>query len=182
MSRQDETGDHEGFVAHVFADGMYGSGWNGSQPLANNTPDGAMLPYEQWQTRTADEIVGWRPICTSNRLRRECWHGNLWTRVRDQDEHDPAGRQLYSPFVTGPAEADEDRMMREWETHVAPMRGTADVRYAAKDVTDAELRLNQAVIAARQQGASWEAIGRAAGMTRQSAHERWATMTARAIR
>lgn len=177
MSREDETGEHEGFVAHVFADGMYGSGWNGSQPVANNTADGAMLPYEQWQTRTADEIIGWRPVCTSNRLGRECWHGKLWTRVTDPADHYRAMRKLYSPYITGPAEADEELIMREWETHIAPDRGTAAVQYAAANVALAEEQLTEAVLAARKQGVSWEAIGRAAWMTRQSAHERWAKLT-----
>ncbi|WP_280232273.1 hypothetical protein [Nocardia cyriacigeorgica] len=172
MGRQDETGRHEGYVAHVFADGMYGGGWSGGGPTANYTPDGVLLPYEQRQTRTADEIVAWRPIC-GGPGGRSCWHGQLWARVTDPAEHDPAARKLYSPYITGPAEDDEDLMMREWQAHIAPMRGTADVEDAAAEVVEAQRRLNEAVVAARAQGASWEAIGRAAGMSRQSAHERW---------
>ncbi|MGW4125786.1 hypothetical protein [Nocardia sp. NPDC004711] len=47
---------------------------------------------------------------------------------------------------------------------------------AAAEVTDAQARLTEAVQQARRQAASWEAIGRAAGMTRQSAHERWSKL------
>jgi len=72
----------------------------------------------------------------------------------------------------------EDLMLREWEAHIAPLRGTADVRHAAAEVAEAEARLTAAVAAARKQGATWEAIGRAAGMTRQSAHERWSRVIA----
>ncbi|GAB3212576.1 hypothetical protein GCM10027262_46460 [Nocardia tengchongensis] len=36
---------------------------------------------------------------------------------------------------------------------------------------------SSAVLEARERGAPWEEIGRAAGMTRQSAHERWAELT-----
>ncbi|WP_280426419.1 hypothetical protein [Nocardia carnea] len=180
MGREDETGRHEGFVAHVFADGMYGSSWNGVSPVANNTPDGDLLAYEQWQPRSIDEIVGWRSTCTDTRRGRECWHGPLWTRVTDPADHDPAAHKLYSSYTTGPGEDDEDLMMQEWEAHIAPLRGTAAVQFAAANVALAEEKLTEAVIAARRQGASWEAIGRAAWMTRQSAHERWAKLAAQA--
>lgn len=38
-------------------------------------------------------------------------------------------------------------------------------------------QLDDAVITARATGASWSDVGRAAGMTRQAAHERWASCT-----
>ncbi|WP_280490266.1 hypothetical protein [Nocardia farcinica] len=172
MGRQDDTGEHEGYVAHVFADGTYGSSWSGIQPVATCLPSGELMPYEQWQTRTAAEIVGWRPTCNSRR-HRECWRGRLWTRVTEPGEHDPAQRRIYNAGAMLTDEH-EDLILRQWEAHIAPMRGTADVRHAAAAVAEAEARLTAAVAAARQQGATWDAFARAAGMSRQSAHERWA--------
>lgn len=40
-------------------------------------------------------------------------------------------------------------------------------------VRAAQLRLEDAVLAARAAGASWAQIGDAAGVSRQAAHERW---------
>lgn len=176
MGRMTDDGQHEGYVAHVFADGMYGSSWRGSKPMADCLPSGEMMPYEQWQTRAVGEIVGWRPTCISHH--RECWRGQFWTRVAAPGEHDPAQHRIYSEDAFLLGEDDNDLILREWEAHIAPLRGTADVRYAAAEVAEAEARLTAAVAAARKQGATWEAIGRAAGMTRQSAHERWARVIA----
>lgn len=47
------------------------------------------------------------------------------------------------------------------------------VRSATEGVVKAQLALDAAVFAARGAGASWAQIGQAAGMSRQSAHERW---------
>lgn len=44
---------------------------------------------------------------------------------------------------------------------------------AVDQVRDGERRLDVAVVLARASGATWGEIGSAAGMTRQSAHQRW---------
>ncbi|WP_280245467.1 hypothetical protein [Nocardia abscessus] len=173
MGRQTDDG-HEGYVAHVFADGMYGGTWS-SGPVATTRADGTDLPYAEWQYRTDAEVTGWRPICNDlNHNSRECWRGELWTRATDPTDHDPSQRRIYVETLLLFGSDDEDLIMREWEAHIAPTRGTADVEYAAKEVSAAQRRLAEAVRSAREQGASWEAIGKAAGMSRQSAHERWA--------
>jgi hypothetical protein len=46
---------------------------------------------------------------------------------------------------------------------------------AAEAYAGAGYRLDNAVAEARAAGATWEQIGRAAGITRQSAWQRWAT-------
>ncbi|GGU13015.1 hypothetical protein [Streptomyces lateritius] len=38
--------------------------------------------------------------------------------------------------------------------------------------------VDQTVVVERERGASWSAIGNAAGISRQSAHERWNTKVA----
>ena len=44
---------------------------------------------------------------------------------------------------------------------------------SSADIGAAQLRLEEAVLAARAAGASWAQIGDATGMSRQAAHERW---------
>lgn len=44
---------------------------------------------------------------------------------------------------------------------------------AANTARRSEARLEEAVVAAREAGATWAQIGEAVGMSRQSAHERW---------
>ena len=102
------------------------------------------------------------------------WRGELWTRgetsdvtarilrVPDDQVDDigdlPAGKLLYD----------------KWARHLGPaFAELVDVRAAAADVEKARGRLNDAVAAARAAGASWEGVDEAAGITRQSAHERW---------
>ncbi|WP_194829229.1 hypothetical protein [Nocardia sp. XZ_19_231] len=169
MGRQTDDGQHEGYVAHEFADGRSGGAWSAG-PIADTGADGIMLAVAEWQTRGDAEVVGWRPVCS--RDGRECWGGELWTRVADPSDHAPELRRIYSEA----ADLDEDVqdvLMQEWEAHIAPTRGTAEVRYLADEADDVQSRLAAAVRSAREQGASWEAIGKAARMTRQSAHERW---------
>jgi hypothetical protein len=52
-------------------------------------------------------------------------------------------------------------------------QAVTDVGTAAAEHQDARAKLDQAVNAARAAGASWTEIGRAAGMTRQNARQRW---------
>ena len=51
--------------------------------------------------------------------------------------------------------------------------GEAEIRAAADARREADARLDVAVARARRLGRSWADIGAAAGMTRQSANERW---------
>ena len=48
------------------------------------------------------------------------------------------------------------------------------VEAAAREYNQAGHRLDKTVAAAKAAGASWADIGRAVGISRQSAHERWA--------
>ncbi len=57
--------------------------------------------------------------------------------------------------------------------HAFGFDALAEVEAAAAAASQAKLRLDSAVALARHSGASWADIGRAAGMARQSAQERW---------
>ncbi|WP_051425905.1 hypothetical protein [Jiangella gansuensis] len=69
-----------------------------------------------------------------------------------------------------PPERVDDAVYVGWTIHIAPDRAVAEVERAADDVTDANRRLNEAVVFARAAGAS---IGDAVGISRQAANERW---------
>ncbi|WP_280418692.1 AsnC family protein [Nocardia carnea] len=66
----------------------------------------------------------------------------------------------------------------DWQIHTGPADELHTVELASDDVDDAQHKLNVAVRAARDAGASLADIGRAVGISRQSAHERWAKMLA----
>ncbi|WP_405180965.1 hypothetical protein OG225_07175 [Nocardia sp. NBC_01377] len=174
MGRETDDGRHEGVVVHVFADGWYGSGWGGG-PKVTERADDSQLHIDDWQTRSWDEVVAFRAICSDlSHHSKRCWSGPTWTRVATAEEADPARRRVYAPDPYGLDEAAEDQIMVDWLNHIAPTRGTYEIELAAREVADAQIRLTDAVREARAAGASWEAIGTAAGMSRQSAHERWA--------
>ncbi|MFJ9371358.1 hypothetical protein ACIRRA_44125 [Nocardia sp. NPDC101769] len=96
-------------------------------------------------------------------------------RVASAAEQDLAQRRVYSPDSMLASEL-EDLIMVDWEQHIAPTPGTYAVELTATAAAQAQARLTEAVREARAQGASWDAIGKAAGMTRQSAHERWSKL------
>ncbi|MFE2961142.1 hypothetical protein [Nocardia tengchongensis] len=176
MGRQTEDG-HEGYVAFVFADGLSGGAWSGG-PIATTTADGKPLGGDEWQHRADADVVAWRAVCSDldSPSGRECWRGPVWTRVASAAEQDLTQRRIYSTDSMLPGGI-ENAIMLDWELHIAPTAGTYAVELAADEVSQAQDRLAQAVLEARERGASWEEIGRAAGMTRQSAHERWAKLT-----
>lgn len=57
--------------------------------------------------------------------------------------------------------------------HGFSMDALVEVKAAAGAAASVKERLDAAVTLARHSGASWADIGRAAGMARQSAQERW---------
>lgn len=70
----------------------------------------------------------------------------------------------------------------EWSAHLhATLPGLA-VHDAAQDVESDARRLDQAVAEVRRAGASWTVIGAAAGLTRQSAYQRWSPNSDRAAK
>lgn len=169
MSYQSDDGQHEGWEAAEFPDGRFsvGSGNGGVlvrwlRPDLDTDPEPGVA-----DGRTA---IGWRGVC-------ECgWRGPLWARVTDPLEGNLAARKVFDPAPSEWADvpaALEERIYQEWRGHL-PGPALADVRAAAEDLRKAEARLDEAVARARADGCSWADVGTAAGITRQSAHERWA--------
>lgn len=67
--------------------------------------------------------------------------------------------------------AEQDRLRALKAEHT--LRAVSRVVAATENAAAARAALDDAVADARAAGATWEQVGRAAGMTRQSARERW---------
>lgn len=106
-------------------------------------------------------VTGWRAAC-------ECgWRGaQFWPRAEFPGSSSIAPDEV-DGFETGHGACGE------WLEHLHTALPGLAVHDAAQDLVDARDALDQTVAAARTAGASWAAIGKAAGLTRQSAHERW---------
>ena len=161
---------HEGHVAMLGPDGRGSGGSSGEGVLfsnprwswGSNEPVDIVVPWS--------EIIGWRVQC-------ECgWRGTTWSR-EDARTDDPTEEDVFPEHMLLPdGRTLEAAGHTEWKQHVQPLGAAAAVRSAAAAVRDAETALAEAVAAARTANppATWEQIGRAAGISRQSAHERWA--------
>ena len=170
MSYQTDDGLHEGWESAEFPDGRFsvGSGNGGTlvrflRPEQDTDAEPGVL-----DGRTA---IGWRGVC-------ECgWQGPLWERITEPAGHRLSARKVFDPdpsvYGDVPSADVEEAIHREWLGHL-PSPLLTVVHAAAEDVRKAEAQLTEAVQRARADGCSWADIGGAAGITRQSAHERWA--------
>lgn len=61
----------------------------------------------------------------------------------------------------------------EWRKHVDPFIGLRDIQRLAGEARETAQQIDAAVGKARENGASWAAIGNAAGLSRQGAQQRW---------
>ncbi|MET3370656.1 UNVERIFIED_CONTAM: hypothetical protein ABIE34_003933 [Jeotgalibacillus campisalis] len=164
---------HEGYVAEIAPDGrLSGSSTSAGilfhgitghyQPAGESDPNDEIVPH--------DLIMSWRGACTCG------WQGELWQRVLTPEEADIATRKEYVPLGDAAyvSMEVEDAVQDEWMIHIAPSEAILGVEAAAKEHRQAGHRLDKTVAAAKAAGASWTDIGRAAGISRQAAHERWA--------
>ena len=172
------SGEHEGWVSYVAPDGRTSGTSNGLGMLLSH-PDRDQLVAAAWaanRTPTDEDmyelvpyadVVGWQVLCSGG------WAGRRWAKdeadVRDskfldaENAYLPDGRSVEAHGVD------------LWSEHVAPVSRLSAVERAAAVLVEARQALDEAVHQARAQepAASWAEIGRAAGITRQSAHEKW---------
>ena len=163
-------GDHEGWAAAEFPDGRVSTA-EAADGLIVQTPDEAVSAASLAGAEVVNGriAVGWRGLCSCG------WRGPLWRRVPSASAADPARRLVYwaSPTALAkPADSTSDAIRQEWKDHL-PSPAIAGVRAAAAADRKAGADLDDAVARARLDGESWAAIGDAAGMSRQAAHERW---------
>lgn len=195
MTWQTEDGQHEGWAAATFVDGGLGSGWGCPDPqrlgrdlvaedygvlvARVDGPDGQReLAYEQWQYRPVVQVTGWVAACTCG------WRGRPWIRVSEPAGQDLAARRVYPGDDVDAARLPEleAAVHDEWLSHVRPHEVLAQVAALASEHAEVGRRLDAAAVAARVARVSWADIGAAAGITRQSAHERWRHLAAAGTR
>ncbi len=182
------TGDgrHEGYLAPMFGDGQRGrSVTGGSVP-----PDEVVVGVETqgadgswvWPTRPAGEVTGWVVCCDCYRNTSfgpaSSWVGPVFTQVPSKTLEDLAARRVFAADddVVYVSEREDVRAAAVglWRSeHAFGIDALTEVEAASAAVSQAKLRLDAAVALARNSDASWADIGRATGMTRQSAQERW---------
>lgn len=184
-----DDANHEGYLLPHFLDGQRGVGVTGGGippdriAVGEGTIDSAGdLGY---QTRPAAEVVGWVVCCDCSAARATTtWTGPTFTRVPSPSLESIRERRIFAtddevPYVSERPEV-EDAARELWSLeHVFGADAVGEVEAAAAGAVQADLRLETAVALARHSGASWETIGRAAGMSRQSAHERWRRLDGR---
>lgn len=178
-----EDGLHEGYLVPQFGDGQRGLG-----VVGGGIPDDQIAVSHDREAehgyglRPAGEVTGWVVCCDCSTRDSfgpmSTWVGPVFTRVPSAALEDLSRRRLHA------ADADvadaafrpevEDAAREPWRLeHVFTTDALGEVAAATSEATAAQRRLEAAVRFARHSGGSWEAIGRAAGMSRQSAHERW---------
>ncbi|MGL5825825.1 MAG: hypothetical protein ACRCYU_13605 [Nocardioides sp.] len=189
MSWANENGTHEGYVLPEFTDGVRGTGtWAGSVPVDHVIVDveygePGVGDAPRYTTRPAAEVIGWRAMCDcrtwdDSSAVANTWASDLVVRVPSQALEDQTAGRIFVPD-DDLIDVDinyHDMFTGIWRRdHTDPESALAAITTARRAITTAEKTLNEAVTTARAAGQSWESIGRAAGITRQSAHTRWGT-------
>lgn len=166
-----DDGTHEGWAASVVPGGRVSIGSTGTGQLVHgvtgNYPQDRLSPGVE--VVPDDDVQGWRAACVCG------WRGVMWPRVRSEGQANFIARKVFVPdggFADAP-EAVEDAIGDEWRAHCAPVKALADIEEAAADCAAAGRALAGAVASARALEVPWSEVGRAAGMSRQAAHERW---------
>lgn len=180
-----EDGRHEGYLVPQFLDGQRGAGTTGGDIADDRVAIGTEMQAADgtWTTptRPAGEVTGWVICCDchlDDSFRYTTWTGPVFTRVPSKALESLAERRIYAPDAevayVGDREDVEQAVVDLWRSeHAFSMDALVEVEAAARAAAEAKLRLDAAVGLARHGGASWADIGRSAGMTRQSAQERW---------
>lgn len=156
MSWCDESGEHEGYVALLFADGEVGSGATGAGVLV--WPGGDIAKEE---LRSYSQVVAWQVRC-------ECgWHGDELPIALEQDS-DIDARWME------PTEAREEELRQVWWAHAAPFNALHQLADLTRQARAIDAQIMHTVQCARAAGASWAQIARRVGVTTQAAHQRYA--------
>ncbi|MBN0975100.1 MULTISPECIES: hypothetical protein [Gordonia] len=183
--RESDTHLHEAALVPFFEDGSVSHGSTMVDGVdyevveIGGRPDGD-------RRRPSAEIVGWLLRCDCRRWESSdpysselsSWTDPVqWARVPSASLEDLARHRVFAP--DSDVHADERPEVAEaaravWQReHLDPIDVDGEIRAAADARRDADARLDAAVAKARRLGRSWADIGAAAGMTRQSANERW---------
>lgn len=183
-----EDGLHEGYLVPQFVDGQRAVGVTGGGIPEDQVASGPEVQVADgtwsYPTRAAGEVTGW-VICCDCRVQdlfRATWVGPVFTRAPSKALEDPRALRVYATdedvvFVSEREDVYEVAHDLWRSEHAFGADALGEVDAAAQAAAAAKQRLDAAVAIARASGETWEAIGRAAGMARQSAQGRWGTST-----
>lgn len=177
---ESDTHFHEAALVAVFDDGAESHGSTMIDGVDYEIVETGRHPDED-RRRPSAEIVGWLLSCDCRRWDSSevsTWTDPVqWARVPSATLEDLARHRVFAPDTD--VHADERPEVAAaaqavWRReHLDPIDVDGEIRAAAEARRDADARLDAAVAKARRLGRSWAYIGAAAGMTRQSANERW---------
>ncbi|WP_196222068.1 hypothetical protein [Gordonia sp. 135] len=177
---ENDTHLHEAALVAVFEDGDESHGSTMVDGVHYEIVERGRPPSED-RLRPSAEIVGWLLRCDCGRWNSSdgsSWTDPVrWARVPSAALEDLSRHRVFAPDTD--VHANERPEVAEaaqavWrQEHLDPLDIDDEIRSAADARRDADARLDAAVAKARRLGRSWADIGAAAGMTRQSANERW---------
>jgi hypothetical protein len=168
---RDGAYDHEGWVANVLADGRVAGGTTSGGVIVHElTGDDVVAGREVRRYEGSDYldvVIPWDQVVTW-RLSCQCgWTGS--ERPAQVAPNSPGdGYRDYDAFPEIEAE-----FAREWSAHVEPFVALYDLEQLVDELRSVESRVEDKVQLARQAGASWSQVGRAAGLSKQGAQQRW---------
>lgn len=180
-----EDGLHEGYLVPQFVDGQRALGVTGGGIPDDRVASGPEVQAADgswsYPTRPAGEVTGWVVCCDCrihDSFRYTTWVGPVFTRVPSKALEDPKARRVYATdddvvFVSDREDVHEVAYDLWRSEHAFGADALGEVEAAARAAASAKERLDSAVAIARASGETWEAIGRAAGMAKQSAQGRW---------
>ena len=185
-----EDGLHEGYLVPLFLDGQRGHAVTGGSIPHDQVVVGDEFQVEDgswtYPTRSAAEVTGWAICCDCSTLTSRhptTWTGPVFTRVPSPSVESIRELRIFAadddvPYVGERPDVEENARELWRSEHAFAVDAIAELEAAAEGSVQARLRLDAAVALARHSGASWAAIGRATGMARQSAQERWGNVNA----
>ncbi len=186
---ENDAGMHEASLAPVFEDGAISGGSTMTDADGIHRPDMSFeLVYTEdgEERRPSAQVVGWVLRCdcyahapATSHGRRERWiDPQQWVRVPSQSLEDLDRFRIFADDLDASEVGWRDEVkhvaMRRWrQEHLTPLDVDDEIRAAVAARRTADAQLDAAVARARKIGRSWAKVGAAAGMTAQSANERW---------
>ena len=109
-------------------------------------------------------VIGWRSACQCGWQGTQFYLRSEWPGTE---------------YGLAPEEV-EQHCMAEWERHLRVALPLLAIHDLSQQIAHVQAELADAVAAARADGVSWAVIGEAAGVTTESAQERWFTLAGHA--
>lgn len=163
----EDADDHEGGVVNVLLDGRVADGGVSEGVVVDGVTAADVAAGREVRrypgSDEVDVIVAWDQVATW-RVRCVCgWTGGELPAVTDteygtRDCPDELADRVFRP---------------QWQAHIAPIVALAELEQLVEQLRSIQDRVDETVRRARNGGASWAQIGRAAVLSKQGAQQRW---------